>query len=446
MLQFSAVTQDPRDGGATMDDDATGIVVPPALKLVVLSGPDQGRQLNVSEGKSYDIGSAAGRALVLRDPKVSRRHLELEVLGDGVRVTDLDSRNGSFHEGARFREIFVGTGAVIRVGDSELQLLSGERGGQLPPAESDRFGGLVGRSLVMRQLFAVLGRAATANTAILVNGETGTGKEVCAEAIHARSSRATGPFVVFDCAAVPATLLESELFGHARGAFTGAHVARDGAFVQAHGGTLFIDEVGELPLDLQPRLLRAIDRQQVKPLGAAGYREVDVRVIAATHRDLREEVAQKRFREDLFHRLSVLQVMLPPLRKRKDDIPVLVRQLLGEGGPKVTPAAVALLVEHEWPGNVRELRNVLERARSLTQKGGALTPTELGFDGAAVDESREGFHAAKDRLIATWERGWVTELLKRARGNVSKAARLGQLDRVSLHRLMKKHGIAAREE
>jgi two-component system, NtrC family, nitrogen regulation response regulator GlnG len=298
----------------------------------------------------------------------------------------------------------------------------------------------------MRQLFTLLARAAVSDTPILVNGETGTGKEVCAEAIHARSPRATGPFVVFDCAAVPAALIESELFGHARGAFTGAHLSRHGAFVQAHGGTLFIDEIGELPLELQPRLLRAIDRQQVKPLGAAGYREVDVRVVAATHRDLREEVAHKRFREDLFHRLSVLQVLLPPLRKRKQDIPALVAELLGPQGPAVTPSALALLVEHEWPGNVRELRNVLERARSLAQKSGALTPTELGFEGAAVDETREGFHAAKDRLIATWERGWVTELLKRAQGNVSRAAKLGQLDRVSLHRLMKKHGIAARDE
>ena len=252
---------------------------------------------------------------------------------------------------------------------------------------------------------------------------------------------------MFDCAAVPPSLIESELFGHARGAFTGAHTARDGAFVQAHGGTLFIDEVGELPLELQPRLLRAIDKQQVKPLGAAGYREVDVRVVAATHRDLRDEVAHKRFREDLFHRLSVVQVRLPPLRKRKEDIPALVRELLGATGPSVSPAALALLTEHEWPGNVRELRNVLERARSLLPKGdGAITPTELGFDGAAVDETREGFHAAKDRLIATWERGWVAELLKRAKGNVSQAARVGQLDRVSLHRLMKKHGITAREE
>ncbi len=431
----------------TMDDDATGIQIPPALKLVVLSGPDAGRQLKLDEGKRYLIGSAPDRALSLHDPKVSRRHLELEVLGDGVRVTDLDSKNGSFHQGARFREIYVGSGAVVRVGDSELQLVCGERGAPMPAADSDRFGGLVGRSLMMRQLFTLLSRAAPSDTAMLINGETGTGKEVCAEAIHARSARAKGPFVVFDCAAVPPSLIESELFGHARGAFTGAHTARDGAFVQAHGGTLFIDEVGELPLELQPRLLRAIDRQQVKPLGTAGYREVDVRVVAATHRDLREEVAKKRFREDLFHRLTVVQVLLPPLRKRKEDIPALVRELLGVSGPSVSPSALALLTEHEWPGNVRELRNVLERARSLIPRGdGVITPTELGFDGAAVDETREGFHAAKDRLIATWERGWVAELLKRAKGNVSQAARLGQLDRVSLHRLMKKHGISAREE
>jgi DNA-binding NtrC family response regulator len=435
------------NAACTMDDDATGIQIPPALKLVVLSGPDAGRQLKLDEGQRYVIGSAPERALSLHDPKVSRRHLEVEVLGDGVRVTDLESKNGSFHEGARFREILVGSGAVIRVGDSELQLVCGERGAPMPAADSDRFGGLVGRSLLMRQLFTLLARAAVSDTAILINGETGTGKEVCAEAIHARSGRASGPFVVFDCAAVPPSLIESELFGHARGAFTGAVSARDGAFVQAHGGTLFIDEVGELPLELQPRLLRAIDRQQVKPLGASGYREVDVRVVAATHRDLKQEVAERRFREDLFHRLSVVAVTLPALRRRKEDIPALVRELCGPSGPSVTPASLALLTEHEWPGNVRELRNVLERARSLLPKGqDAITPAELGFDGAAVDETREGFHAAKDRLIATWERGWVTELLKRAKGNVSQAARLGQLDRVSLHRLMKKHGITAREE
>src|SRR3954469_18655026 len=220
------------NAACTMEDDATGIVVPPALKLVVLSGPDAGRVLKLDEGQRYAIGSAADRALVLRDPKVSRRHLEVEVLGDGVRLTDLESKNGSFHEGARFREILVGSGAIVRVGDSELQLLCGERGAPMPAADSDRFGGLVGRSLQMRQLFTLLSRAAVSDVPILINGETGTGKEVCAEAIHARSAREQGHFVVLHCAAVPPALIETELFGHARAAFTGAHAARDGAFVQ----------------------------------------------------------------------------------------------------------------------------------------------------------------------------------------------------------------------
>ncbi len=420
----------------TMDDDATGIQIPPALKLVVLSGPDAGRQLKLDEGKRYLIGSAPDRALSLHDPKVSRRHLELEVLGDGVRVTDLDSKNGSFHQGARFREIYVGSGAVVRVGDSELQLVCGERGAPMPAADSDRFGGLVGRSLMMRPLFTLLSRAAPSDTAMLINGETGTGKEVCAEAIHARSARAKGPFVVFDCAAVPPSLIESELFGHARGAFTGAHTARDGAFVQAHGGTLFIDEVGELPLELQPRLLRAIDRQQVKPLGTAGYREVDVRVVAATHRDLREEVAKKRFREDLFHRLTVVQVLLPPLRKRKEDIPALVRELLGVSGPSVSPSALALLTEHEWPGNVRELRNVLERGM-VVATGTVIQAPDLGLlPTAPVLAGHEG-PVSLDEV----ERRHICGVLHDSAGNISHAARVLGIDRATLYNKMRKYQL-----
>jgi DNA-binding NtrC family response regulator len=428
----------------TLDDDAVGPVLAPSLKLVVLSGKDQGREIFLEAGQPLRVGSASENLLTLHDRRVSRHHVSFEATPAGVKVIDLGSRNGSFHEGAQFNEIVVGAGAVIRVGTTELQVASTERGGGLLPVEASKFGGLVGRSLPMRQLYALLQRASASQAAVLIHGETGAGKEICAEAIHARSPRAQAPFVVFDCAAVPPSLIESELFGHARGAFTGATNARDGAFVQAHGGTLFIDEIGELPIQLQPRLLRAIDRRQVKPLGAAAYRDVDVRVIAATHRDLKGEVAAGRFREDLYHRLTVVECTIPPLRRRKDDVPLLVSHLLGPMGPEVSPAALALLVEHEWPGNVRELRNVLERARSLVAPGCKLTPIELGFEldraAEAVDEN--GFHDAKDRLITAWERRWVTDILKRAEGNVSRAARLGKLDRVSLHRLMKKHGIA----
>ena len=424
---------------ATEPADGERVIVPARLRLLVLSGPDQGKQLDLEAG-SYRVGKAPESSLVLTDRKVSRRHVELEVRADGVLVRDLGSRNGSFHQGARFTQVTVGAGAVIRVGDSELKLVSRERGQRILPSSEERFGGLVGRSLAMREVFALLQRVAESDAPVLIAGETGTGKEVCAEAIHAASARTGGPFVVCDCASLAPTLVESELFGHVRGAFTGADRARDGSFVQAHGGTLFIDEIGELDVESQPRLLRAIDARKVKPVGAGGYRAVDVRVIAATNRDLRAEVKARRFREDLYHRLSVLTVTLPPLRERKEDLPLLIRSFSAKQPLAPAPDAEALLLEYDWPGNVRELRNVVERARSMSS-GATLEAAALGLgEGGAAPRT---FHEAKDRLIANWERAYVADLLKRTRGNVSRAARVAGLDRVSLHRLIKKHGIAA---
>ncbi|HUS66696.1 MAG TPA: sigma 54-interacting transcriptional regulator [Kofleriaceae bacterium] len=421
--------------------DSARIIVPRRLRLLVVSGPDRGQHMDLESG-SYHVGQDPECALVLRDRKVSRRHLELEVRAEGVQVRDLGSRNGSFHEGARFTQITIGSGAVLKVGTTELKLVSADRSPPMLPSTEEAFGALVGRSLAMRQVFAVLQRVAPADAPVLVNGETGTGKEVCAEAIHARSSRAAGPFIVCDCAALAPSLVESELFGHVRGAFTGADASREGAFAQADGGTLFIDEIGELDLEAQPRLLRALDTHKVKPIGSTTYRSVDVRVIAATNRDLREEVKQHRFREDLFHRLSVLEVTLPPLRERKEDLPLLIRTLSGEPGLTIAPEAEALLLQHDWPGNVRELRNVVQRARSRSS-GPVLEPEALGLgDGGEVPAT---FHAAKDRLIANWERAYVEGLLQRTRGNVSRAARVAGLDRVSLHRLIKKHAISVDE-
>jgi two-component system, NtrC family, nitrogen regulation response regulator GlnG len=421
--------------------DSARLVVPRRLRLLVVSGPDRGQHMDLEAG-SYHVGQDPDCALVLRDRKVSRRHLELEVRAEGVQVRDLGSRNGSYHEGARFTQITVGSGAVLKVGTTELKLVSADRAPPLLPSTEEAFGGLVGRSLAMRQVFAVLQRVAPADAPVLVNGETGTGKEVCAEAIHAASTRAAGPFVVCDCAALAPSLVESELFGHVRGAFTGADAAREGAFAQAQGGTLFIDEIGELDLDAQPRLLRALDTHKIKPIGGTTYRAVDVRVIAATNRDLREEVKQHRFREDLFHRLSVLEVRLPPLRERKEDLPLLIRTLSGERSLEIAPEAEALLLQHDWPGNVRELRNVVQRARSRST-GPVLEAEALGLGEGG--DAPATFHEAKDRLIANWERAYVAELLHRTRGNVSRAARVAGLDRVSLHRLIKKHAISVDE-
>jgi DNA-binding NtrC family response regulator len=425
------------------------VAVPEKLRVLVISGPDQGKHLLLERG-TYFVGKAPGCDLVLADSAVSRQHLQLQVTAAGILVKDLGSTNGSFFREARFSEVIVGPGAVITIGSSALKLTSVERSHPILPSTNDRFGALLGPSLKMREAFALLELVAQSDVGVLLEGETGTGKELCAEAIRAASPRAKGPLVVCDLAGVSRSLIESELFGHVRGAFTGADRDREGAFAQAHGGTIFIDEIGELELDMQPRLLRALESRKVKPVGATQYREVDVRVIAATNRDLREEVKAGRFRDDLYHRLAVVRVTLPPLRERKEDIPALVEHFLAGKTVEVPPETMALFTEYDWPGNVRELKNVIDRGLSLMGDKQVLLPSLLGLEAAGGPGAapawptvgHEGFREAKERLIASWERDYVTQLLRRAGGNVSRAAREGGLDRVYLHRLIKKYHIA----
>jgi DNA-binding NtrC family response regulator len=456
-----AAAEPPRPLDEPTQTDVIGFTgagtLPSPLRLLVISGPDAGRELCLERG-TYLVGKEPGCALVLTDPAVSRHHLEVAVLEGGLRVRDLDSKNGSLYQGARFSEITVGAGAVIRCGRSELRVVPEGFRDALPPSTRDHFGQLLGPSLTMRELFGVLERVADSDVGVLIEGETGTGKELCAEAIHAASRRAQGPFAVCDLASISRTLIEAELFGHVRGAFTGADRDRDGAFVTAAGGTIFIDEVGELDLEMQPRLLRALERRQIKPVGASGYRSVDVRVVAATNRDLAAEVRAGRFRDDLYHRIAVVRVRLPSLRERKEDIPHLVSHFLASAGgappAMVPPETMALLVSHDWPGNVRELKNVLDRGLSLLPRpeGAApeppvLTPELLGLataaTGAIAPPVPTRFHEAKENLVHAWERDYLTTLLTRASGNISRAAREAGMDRVYLHRLLKKHGIDA---
>jgi transcriptional regulator with GAF, ATPase, and Fis domain len=450
---------DPREAPRT-DAVAPGStpVVPARLRLVVLSGPDAGKEVELERG-TYLVGKAPGCALTLTDVGVSRQHLELQVTSQGVIVKDLESTNGSYFGGARFTTVTVGAGAVIAIGTTELKLASadGGRSTTLLPSDRDRFFGLIGKSLKMREVYSLLERVAQSDIAVLVEGETGTGKELCAEAIHFAGARAKQPFVICDLAGVSRSLIESELFGHVRGAFTGADRDREGAFTTAHGGTIFIDEVGELELEAQPRLLRALEQRKVKPVGATNYREVDVRVIAATNRDLREEVRAGRFRDDLYHRLAVVRVTLPPLRERKEDIPLLVDSFLEKGRKVRLPdETLALLTDYDWPGNVRELKNVIERGMSLmAPDSDIMEPSLLGLEPPVRDGGGppvpwatigpEGFREAKEKLISAWERDYVSQLLKKSGGNVSQAARDGGIDRVYLHRLMKKHGIGSDE-
>jgi DNA-binding NtrC family response regulator len=296
----------------------------------------------------------------------------------------------------------------------------------------------------MRELFTLLERVAASDAPVLIEGETGTGKELCAHAIHAASVRKRKPLTICDLAAAAPSLIESELFGHVHGAFTGADRDRDGAFFCADGGSLFLDEIGELDAALQPRLLRALERSEFKPLGGEMVR-VDARVIAATNRNLAAEVQAGRFRSDLYYRLTVLRVALPPLRVRREDIPLLVERFLGQDAPgaSVDVEAMALLVDYDWPGNVRELRNVVRRATSLLAGERVIEPRHLGIEGPVSGPER--FHEAKQALVSAWETEYLKQLLARSGGNMSRAARVAGLERAYLYRLVRKHGLRGSE-
>jgi len=337
--------------------------------LRVVSGPDAGASCPVGLQR-VGVGAAQDNGLVLTDPQVSRHHLEIRVQDHGYQVVDLESTNGSFYRGARIHDAALGIGSEVRLGATVLRLeRAAERTEEVSAIRA--FGGLVGNSGPMQRVYGLLAAVAPTDTTVLIQGETGTGKELVAAQLHRRSPRQDHSFAVVDCASLPPGLIESELFGHERGAFTGAVGERAGVFEKCRGGTVFLDEIGELPLELQTRLLRVLDRRIVKRVGSNLERKVDVRLVAATNRDLSSEVAAGRFRKDLFYRLAVVRIALPPLRKRRDDIPVLARHFLVEAGcidPQrvLTPQVQDVLNSRRWTGNVRELRNVIERAVVLS--------------------------------------------------------------------------------
>jgi transcriptional regulator with GAF, ATPase, and Fis domain len=405
----------------------------PGMRLVVLKGPDRGHSVRLERQETV-VGSAASAHLRLTDPTVSRHHLAVVVGADGVLATDLESTNGTRVEKRRVRAAYLEIGDSIEVGATRLRLELHDRRVEVPLAEEHRFGPMLGQSVAARRLFAVLRQVAPEDATVLLDGESGVGKDLAAQALHEASKRAGAPFVVFDCAAASPSLIESELFGHERGAFTGAVNARSGVFQEAHGGTLFLDEIGELPPSLQPKLLRVLDGREVRPIGADRGVNVDVRVIAATHRDLRVEVNRGIFREDLYYRLSVVPVRVPPLRERADDILLLAdhfwRRVTGDEGGAVPEEHRAALIEHTWPGNVRELRNRIEQIAML----GDLAPAS----GGAATES---FRAAKAAAVESFEAAFLARLMARASGNVSEASRLASMDRVYLTKLLRKHGL-----
>ncbi len=454
----------------------------------VSGGPDL-----VFDRDEITLGAMEDNDVVLRDDTVSRYHCRIVQEDTGYVLVDLSSTNGTFINKVRIREAYLKPGCTIAVGQQQLKFNARDEQVEIVPSEADRCGDLIGRNPRMREIYAIIEKIAPTNTTVVIEGETGTGKEVVAQSIHQMSARARGPLIIFDCGAVPPNLIESELFGHEKGSFTGAVMTRQGLFELADGGTLFLDELGELPIDLQPKLLRALEQREVRRVGSSKPLKVDVRIIAATNRNLELEVREGRFRQDLFYRLSVVRLLLPALRERPDDTPLLVTHFLksqkynrGSDGQarvkSISPVAMQALMNYDWPGNVRELVNVVERAVSFCD-GAIIEPEDLpdhvrdarartprpvmrvGHPGPRAGEvthertpvpSLEAprppsdllggdvtFKDAKERWVSSFERDYIISLLKRHGGNISHAAREADIDRKYFRKLMKKYEIEA---
>jgi len=463
------------------------LVAPGGARATVASAPVELVRLNVvvervagqgaSESLVFDgdvcrIGSHASNDLVLADKTISRFHCRIAREDKAWRITDAGSTNGTRLDGVRVLVAELEKESILSLGNSSLRVCPVSRGHVSRIAVPAQFGAIVGQSVPMQRMFAALERIAASAIDVLIIGESGTGKELVATELVQRSARADGPVVVVDCGAISPNLVESELFGHVRGAFTGADRDRAGAFEAADGGTLFLDEIGELPLELQPKLLRALEAREVRRVGQTKMKSIDVRVIAATNRDLEREVNRGRFREDLYYRLAKVGVRVPPLRDRLEDIPMLVTSFLAHMGGRdashlFSPAVVEEMQRHDWPGNVRELKNYIERSVVLddvpppSRRSGTLRAFGRHGDDADLpnadgrselrdsdrprsetpDASDVPFRIAKEAAIAAFEKAYLGPLFERCNGNVSQAARAAKMDRMYLHQLAQKYGF-----
>ncbi len=460
-------------------------------KLVVTNGPDQGKEIEIGKPRVTG-GRSIISDLVVQDKAVSGTHFEVSARDDGYRLRDLNSRNGVFVGELRVREVYLRPGTVFRIGHTNIQFQSTQDIVEIELSKKDRFDMMLGSSPSMREIFANLEKVAPSDLTCLITGETGTGKEMVARALHNASSRKQKPFVVLDCGSIPRELIESTLFGHEKGSFTGAHAQHTGCFEQANGGTIFLDEIGELDITLQPKLLRVLEQREIKRVGGDRTYKVDVRVLAATNGDLREEVNKGTFREDLYFRLSVVHIELPPMRDRREDIPSLANHFLREVAARRgmtmswSQDAMASMVSHAWPGNVREMRNVVERAAALSD-GPVITRADLVFGremgpsvivshdlaqagtqaaqraaaalagvdlpvqsgpatfDAALLKAGLGFKGAKQSVVDAFEIAYLTALMLRNDGNITRSAQEAGLTRYHLRELLKRHGLKGGE-
>jgi len=456
-------------------------------KLVVMTGADQGTEVEINKAR-FSGGRSIINNLVLQDKAVSGTHFEIAARDDGYRLRDLNSRNGLFVGDLRIREVFLRPGTTFRLGHTQIQFQPTQDVVEIALSNKDRFDHVIGTSAGMREIFATLEKVSPSELTVMISGETGTGKELIARAIHTTSHRAKQPFVVLDCGSIPRDLIESTLFGHEKGSFTGAVGQHRGCFEQANGGTIFLDEIGELDISLQPKLLRVLEQREIKRVGGDRTLKVDVRVLAATNRDLRAEVNAGNFREDLYFRLSVVHCELPGLRDRVEDIPMIAQHFLREVASRrglnlsFGQDAMAALVAQPWPGNVRELRNVVERAAALCD-GPVITRADLVFSRgspsvlvahdlmqAGADAAQQaaaklagtdpppmrsgpaifdpsllmpglGFKQAKQAVVDAFETAYLGKLLERNEGNITRSAQEAGLTRYHLRELLKRHGL-----
>jgi DNA-binding NtrC family response regulator len=442
------------------------ILVLRSAVLRVVAGPDAGASCKLSRSR-VRVGSAADNDLTLTDPKVSRHHLEFQIQDTGYLLRDLQSTNGTFYRGARVGEALVGQGAEVRVGSTVLRIERGEETSELVGSER-QFGSLIGSSRAMQQVYGILAAVSPTDVTVLIEGETGTGKEMVAEELHRHSPRANRLFSVVDCGALPRELIESELFGHDRGAFTGAISDREGVFERARGGTVFLDEIGELPVELQSRLLGVLERRTIKRVGGNMPRKVDFRLVAATNRDLEREVREGRFRQDLYYRLAVVRIVVPALRARREDIPQLARFFLWQAGcvnveAVLTPELQRVLSSRSWPGNVRELRNVIERATILVDGSDMLSSVPLVEEAPETPLKPEpppvpagdrapavafpapylemDYKSAKELLLDQFEIQYLSRLIGVHGTNISSISRDAGVDRHLIRNLLRKHGL-----
>ncbi len=415
------------------------------LSLRVVGGVDLGLALTDGTG-ALTVGNADGNTLRLTDPSVSRFHVELSRKGDRILVRDLGSTNGTQVNGLMLTEAAVPPGTVLQLGHTQLEV-SGGKNGSVELAEHDTLGPLKGQAPVMRALLARIDTAARSESAVLLNGESGTGKELIARALHERGPRAKKPFVTVDCGSLSPGLVTSELFGHERGAFTGADRRHIGAFERANGGTVFLDEIGELPPSLQATLLGVLERRRFRRVGSQEELSVDVRVVSATHRDLRAAVNTNQFRLDLFFRLAVVKLDVPPLRARLDDLELLITHFIREAGSEATiaqlfpPDVLSTMRAHQWPGNVRELRNLVEATLAmgeppLLEAQGAPAGTAPLFPGP-----ERTYKEARTDVLNRFELDYLTKLLALTKGNVSAASRHAKMDRSHLIELLQRHHL-----